>query len=68
MTGFVLNINLAELYPAPAQQPKLALAITALDLAYALPVIFGAPLAGAWADGALDHALKGSGRAWTRHR
>src|SRR5262245_65745741 len=51
MTGFVLNIYLAQvLYPAPEQKPELALAITALNLGYALPVIFGAPLAGALAD------------------
>jgi MFS family permease len=51
MTGFVLNIYLVQvLYPTPEQKPELALAITALNLGYALPVIFGAPLAGAWAD------------------
>jgi MFS transporter, DHA3 family, macrolide efflux protein len=51
MTGFVLNIYLAEvLYPTPEQKPELALAFTALNLGYALPVIFGAPIAGAWAD------------------
>jgi hypothetical protein len=49
MTGFALNIYLAQvLYPGSEQKPELALAITALNLAYALPVIFGAPLAGAW--------------------
>lgn len=51
MTGFVINIYLAQvLYPTPDQKPELAIAITFFNLGCALPVIFGAPLAGAWAD------------------
>src|SRR5436309_1163361 len=38
------------LYPAPAQKRGLALALAANGLAFALPTVFGAPLAGAWAD------------------
>jgi MFS family permease len=51
MTGFALNIYLVQgLYPAPGQKAELALALTALNLAFAIPIVFGAPLAGAWAD------------------
>src|SRR5919204_3838318 len=51
LTVFAINIYLAQvLYPAPEQKPELALAITAFNLAFAIPVVFGAPLAGAWAD------------------
>ncbi len=51
LTVFALNIYLAQvLYPAPEQKPELALAIAAFNLAFAIPIVFGAPLAGAWAD------------------
>lgn len=51
LTVFALNIYLAQvLYPRPEQKPDLALAIAAFNLAFAVPVVFGAPLAGAWAD------------------
>ena len=41
---------MTELYPRPEQRPQLALALALINLAFALPVVFGAPLAGAWAD------------------
>jgi MFS family permease len=51
MMGFALNVYLVQgLYPAPEQRPALALALTALNLAFFVPVVFGAPLAGAFAD------------------
>lgn len=51
MTGFALNIYLAEvLYPAPTQRAELALALTLLNLAFVIPFVFGAPIAGAFAD------------------
>ena len=51
MTGFALNIYLAQtLYPAADQKAELAFAFTALNLAFAIPFIFGGPLAGAWVD------------------
>src|SRR5438046_1458120 len=51
LTVFAVNIYLAQvLYPRPEQKPELAWAITAFNLAFAVPVVFGAPLAGAWAD------------------
>jgi MFS transporter, DHA3 family, macrolide efflux protein len=51
MMGFALNIYLVQgLYPAPEQKPELALALTALNLAFFIPVVFAAPLAGAFAD------------------
>ena len=51
LTYFVVNIYLARtLYPAPAQKPQLALALALVSLAFALPAVFGAPIAGAWAD------------------
>src|SRR5689334_7150734 len=51
MMGFALNVYLVQgLYPAPDQRPALALALTALNLGFFVPVVFGAPLAGAFAD------------------
>ncbi len=51
LTYFVVNIYLARtLYPAPEQKPQLALALALVSLAFALPAVFGAPIAGAWAD------------------
>ena len=51
LTFFAINIWLTQsLYPLPEQKPQLALALSAVSLAFALPVVFGAPLAGAWAD------------------
>jgi MFS family permease len=51
MMGFALNVYLVQgLYSAPAQRPQLALALTALNLAFFVPVVFAAPLAGAFAD------------------
>jgi MFS family permease len=51
MMGFALNVYLVKgLYPAPEQRAELALALTALNLAFFIPVVFGAPLAGAFAD------------------
>ncbi len=51
LTFFAVNIWLTQaLYPRPEQRAELAFALSALSLAGALPMIFGAPLAGAWAD------------------
>ncbi len=51
LTVFALNIwMITDLYPLPAQKPQLALAISATSLAFALPTVFLAPIAGAWAD------------------
>ena len=51
LTFFAINIWITQvLYPAPAQKRELALALAANGLAFALPTVFGAPLAGAWAD------------------
>lgn len=51
LTFFAVNIWLTQtLYPFPEQKPALALALSANGLAFALPAVFGAPLAGAWAD------------------
>ena len=51
MMGFALNVYLVKgLYPAPGQRAELALALTALNLAFFIPVVFAAPLAGAFAD------------------
>jgi MFS transporter, DHA3 family, macrolide efflux protein len=49
MTGFALNVYLAQvLYPAP-EKAELALAFT-VNLGFTIPFVFGDPLAGAWAD------------------
>src|SRR5580765_5109915 len=51
VTQFAINIWLtAELYPRPEQKPALALALSATTLAFTAPMIFGMPLAGAFAD------------------
>jgi MFS family permease len=51
LTFFALTIWLTQtLYPRPEQKPQLAFAISAIALAFALPMVFGAPIAGAWAD------------------
>jgi len=51
LTYFSINIWLAQtLYPLPEQKPQLAAALSAVSLAFAIPVVFGAPLAGAWVD------------------
>lgn len=51
LTFFAIIIWLTQaLYPRVDQKPELAFSITALSLAFGIPAIFGAPLAGAWAD------------------
>ncbi len=51
LTVFAINILLAqELYPRPEQKPELAFALTVFNIAFGLPLIFIAPVAGAWAD------------------
>jgi DHA3 family macrolide efflux protein-like MFS transporter len=51
LTYFALNIWLAErVYPGAHQKAELAFAISALGLAYAVPVLVLAPAAGSWAD------------------
>jgi len=51
LTFFSVNIWLTQtLYSLPEQKPQLAFALSAISLAFALPVVFGAPLAGAWVD------------------
>ncbi len=48
---FSLTIWLTQvLYPRPSQKPELGLALAALGLAFSIPTVFGAPLAGAWVD------------------
>lgn len=51
LSFFAVTIWLTQtLYPLPEQKPQLAFALSAVSLAYALPTVFIAPLAGAWAD------------------
>ena len=51
VTQFAVNIWLTqELYPAPEQKAALALALSATTIAFTAPLIFGMPLAGAFAD------------------
>lgn len=51
LTFFAITIWLTQvLYPAPEQKPELARALAAVSLGFALPNVFSAPLAGAWAD------------------
>lgn len=51
LTFFSITIWLTQtLYPLPEQKPQLAAALSATALAFAVPVVFGAPIAGAWAD------------------
>jgi MFS family permease len=51
LTFFAINIWLVQvLYPRPEQKPELAFALSAISLSFALPTVFMAPIAGAWAD------------------
>jgi DHA3 family macrolide efflux protein-like MFS transporter len=51
ITTFAIIIWLTQtLYPHPAQKAQLALALSAVSLAGFVAAVFGAPLAGAWAD------------------
>ncbi len=51
LTLFAMTIWLTQvLYPLPEDKPQLGLALSAVTLAFALPTVFGAPIAGAWAD------------------
>jgi DHA3 family macrolide efflux protein-like MFS transporter len=51
LTYFALNIWLAQrMYPGAHQKPELALALSALGLAYAVPSLALAPVAGSWVD------------------
>jgi MFS transporter, DHA3 family, macrolide efflux protein len=51
LTFFAVTIWLIQvLYPLPEQKPRLAIAISAVGLAWTLANIFIAPIAGAWAD------------------
>ncbi len=51
LTFFAMTIYLTqEMYPAPEQKAQLSFALTAVALAFGIPNIFAAPLAGAWAD------------------
>jgi MFS family permease len=51
LTVFALTIWMTQtLYARPEQKPALAFALSAMALAFALPTVFGAPIAGAWAD------------------
>jgi MFS family permease len=51
VTQFAVNVWLVrDLYPMAAQKPQLALALTATGIATTAPLIFGMPLAGAFAD------------------
>ncbi|HEY3291423.1 MAG TPA: MFS transporter, partial [Anaerolineae bacterium] len=51
LTGFAITIWLTTgLYPDPSQKAELAWALSAFNLAFAIPVVFGAPIAGAFVD------------------
>lgn len=51
LTIFALNIWLVTtVYPAPEQKPDLAWALSLINIAFAIPVVFFAPISGAWAD------------------
>ena len=51
LTYFAIIVWLTQtLYVSPAQQARLAFAVTAVSLASAVPVVFGGPIAGAVAD------------------
>jgi len=51
LTLFAMNIWLTQsLFPHPHQRPQLAAALSAVNLAFAIPSLALAPLAGAWAD------------------
>jgi DHA3 family macrolide efflux protein-like MFS transporter len=51
LTYFATSIWLTQtVYPRPEQKPQLALALSAISLAFALPVLIAGPISGAWAD------------------
>jgi DHA3 family macrolide efflux protein-like MFS transporter len=51
LTFFAVTIWLTQtLYPRPEQKPELAVALSLVSLAAGIPIVFGAPIAGAWAD------------------
>lgn len=51
MTYFAITVWLTTvLYAAPEQKPQLAAALSIVSLAFAVPAIVIAPIAGAWAD------------------
>ncbi|MHB8926243.1 MAG: MFS transporter [Bacillota bacterium] len=51
LTFFSVTVWLTTvLFPRPEQKPALGIALSAVSLAFALPIVFGAPIAGAWAD------------------
>ncbi len=51
LTGFAITIYLTTvLFPDPAQKAQLAWSLSALNLSFAIPVVFGAPIAGAFVD------------------
>ncbi|MEP7028149.1 MAG: MFS transporter [Candidatus Eisenbacteria bacterium] len=51
VSQFAVNVWLVrDLFPLPSQRPELALALTATGVAMTAPLIFGMPLAGAFAD------------------
>jgi MFS transporter, DHA3 family, macrolide efflux protein len=51
LTFFCITILLTVvLYPAPEQKTQLAFALSAVSLAFGLPNVIFAPIAGAWAD------------------
>lgn len=51
LTIFAINIWLiTTVYPAPEQKPELAWALSLINIAFAIPIVFFAPISGAWAD------------------
>lgn len=51
LTIFALNIWLiTTVFPAPEQKPDLAWALSLINIAFAIPIVFFAPISGAWAD------------------
>ncbi|MCP1845712.1 DHA3 family macrolide efflux protein-like MFS transporter [Bradyrhizobium sp. USDA 4524] len=51
MTKFALNVHITlVLFPVLEQRTQLALALTVLNLSFAIPFVFGSPIAGAFAD------------------
>ena len=51
LTFFSITIWLTVVrYPTEAQKPELGAALAAIGLAFGLPNVFLAPIAGAWAD------------------
>ncbi|HEX6292822.1 MAG TPA: MFS transporter [Herpetosiphonaceae bacterium] len=51
LTFFAINIWVVQvLYPRPEQKPALAIALSAMTLAFGIPTMIFAPIAGAWAD------------------